>query len=229
MNYLCQSKKAFRMLLCSFTALCAFVLHPAQGAGASDTTSGEAPATTALKGNVVEVGVTLNNLRDARLSISRVRKAAANLYDEVTRQQVSMSYNPNVVGTTVIMTPTASFSGQYLPARKKWVSASMGEIGPIINLFKEDVDLAIESDRQTDVTDTTRKALNPLRTDAFDSVKTSFASYKQLESLTSSGNYDNAAIATEVKTLDKEMKQLDRSLKKGISVLQKDAKSSKKT
>jgi hypothetical protein len=203
--------------------------HGAPATTASTASEGAVPATTTtLKGNVVEVGVTLNNLRDARLSISRVRKAAANLYDEVTRQQVTMNFNPNVVGTTVIMTPTPSFTGVYLPARQKWVAESMAEIGPIIGLFKEDVDAAIESNRQTDVSDSTKEALSPLRTDAFEAVNSSAAIYKQLEGLTAGFNYNNAAIASDVKALDKQLKTLDKSLKKGIGILQKEAKSAKK-
>jgi hypothetical protein len=187
------------------------------------------PAATTLKGGVVEVSVTLNDLRDARLSISRVRKAAANLYDEVTRQQVTMNYNPNIVGTVVISVPTPSFTGQLLPARKKWVKESMGEIGPIINLFKEDVDAAIESDRHTNVSESTRKQLDPLREDAFSLVKSAFGTYKELEGLTAGSSFDNNAIATAAKSLDQDMKQLDKSFKKGISILQKEEKSSKKS
>ncbi len=186
-------------------------------------------ASQPLQGGVVEVQVTLNDLRDARLSISRVRKAAANLYDEMTRQQVTMNYNPNLVGTTVITIPTPSFTGQMLPARKKWVDESMSEIGPIIKLFKEDVDHAVESNRHTNVDDKTRKQLDPLREDAFAMVQASTETFKALERATASGpSYDNSGIATLTKTLDSQMRQLDKSMKKGISILQKEEKSSKK-
>ncbi|MBY0358315.1 MAG: hypothetical protein K2W82_09970 [Candidatus Obscuribacterales bacterium] len=229
MNYRAQSKilagmPTFSILL---MALIALMLFSRADAAPGDLASGDSSSSATLKGTVVEVGTALNNLRDARLSIGRVRKATANLYDEVTRQQVSMNSSPNVVGTMVIMTSTPRFSGQFLPARKKWINASMAEIGPIINLFKEDVDAAIESDRQADVSAATHEALSPLQNDAFETVKISFGLYKQLESLTSGPLYDNGAIATEVKKLDNQMKQLDRSLKKGISILQKDAKKSK--
>lgn len=180
-----------------------------------------------LQGSVVKVEVTLNHLRDARLGVSRVRKAAANLYDEVTRQQVTMNYNPNVVGTTVINIPTPTFSGQFLPARKRWVKESMDEIGPIINLLKEDVDLAVESNRRTEVSEQTKKSLDPLREDAFGCVKSAFATYKQLEQLTSGDTYDNGAIASAAKQLDKEVRDLDRKFKRGISILQKEAKRSR--
>jgi hypothetical protein len=183
-----------------------------------------------IQGGVVKIDVTLNDLRDARLSTSRVRKAAANLYDEVTRQQVTMNYNPNVVGMAVIMTPSPSFTGAYLPPRKKWVEAAMSEIGPIITLLKEDVDLAIESNRRTEVADATRAQLDPLRDEAFSKVNTSFDLYKQLQKLCFGvSSYDNQAIAHVASSLDHEMKSLDKSLKKGIAVLQKEAKASKKT
>lgn len=182
-----------------------------------------------LQGGVVKVEVTLNNLRDARLSVSRARKAIANLYDEVTRQQVTMTYNPNLVGTTVITIPMPSFTGQYLPPRKKWVTASMSEIGPIMNLFKEDVDNAIESNRQTDVSEAAREVLDPIKANVFALVKSSFSAYKELEDLTSGSGYDSAKIASVSNNLDAHMKRLDQTLKKGISALQKEAKSRKKS
>lgn len=207
-----------------FLGLVAISIFFAAGSALADEQRPAKP----LQGGVVEVQVTLNDLRDARLSISRVRKATANLYDEVTRQQVTMSYNPNLVGTSVIMTPTASFSGPVLPARKKWVDASMAEIGPIIALFKEDVDHAIESDRHTNVSASARKSLDPLRNDAFSAVKKSNETYKALEKATKGPGYDNASIASMTKTLDNQMKQLDKSLKRAISILQKEEKSSRK-
>lgn len=192
------------------------------------TTSVPAASTTLLQGQVVQIDVTLNDLRDARLAIGRLRKAASSLYDEVTRQQVTMSFNPNVIGTTVIMTPMPTFSGPCLPARPKWVKEAMDDIGPIIELFKEDVDAAIESNRRTRVSDSAQKSLDPIREDVFAKVKTSFETYKQLQQLTAGTTYDNKAIATSVNTLDKQMKDLDKQLKRGISILQKEAKSAKK-
>jgi hypothetical protein len=181
-----------------------------------------------LKGGVVEVEVTLNDLRDARLAAGRVRKAAANLYDEMTRQEMTMMMNPNVVGTTVIMTPRPVFTGNYLPPRKKWVDESMTEIGPVIKLFKDDVDKAIEEDRRTDVSDKGRKAFDPIRDEVFALVNTSFDRYKELEGLTGGQTYDSMSISSAAKGLDDDMKKLDKSLKQGISILQKEAKASKK-
>lgn len=184
-------------------------------------------STTTLKGTVVEVVTTLDNLQDARLSISRVRKAAANLYDEVNRQQVSMNYNPNFVGSAVITiaSPTIAHA---LPARKKWIDASVSEIGPIIELFKEDVSTAVENNRRTNASAAARKQLDPIREEAFRLVRRSFNDYSQIKGLTSGAHYDNAAISAATKRLDDNMKNLDRSLKKGIAILQKDSKTSKK-
>ncbi len=209
--------------------LIAAIQLPVVGAEEKGTAGSDKSAPVTLQGGVVKVEVTLNDLRDARLSSSRVRKAAANLYDEVTRQQVTMNYNPNLVGTTVITIPTPTFTGQYLPPRRKWVAAAMAEIGPIMNLFKEDVETAIESDRRTNVSEATREVLDPLRDDVFALVKSSFSTYQELEKLTGGSGYDSNAIASAAKGLDNQMKQLDRSLKKGISTLQKEAKSSKKS
>jgi hypothetical protein len=204
----------------------------ADDTGSATTTTSANPSentsSPTLQGSVVKIEERLNQLRDARLSISRVRKATANLYDEVTRQQVSMGFNPNVVGTTVIMTPMPMFSGPCLPARKKWVVASMDEIGPIINLFKEDVDTAIETDSRADVGSAARKALDPIREKAFASVKTSFELYKQLVGLTAGNTFDNNSIASVTKSLDGQIKQLDRDFKKAIGILQKEAKSDKR-
>lgn len=209
-----------------FTALSTLIIQPAF---CSDTDkAAEAPSQTQLQGQVIQIDVTLNDLRDARLSISRLRKATANLYDEVTRQQMTMSYNPNLVGSTVIMTPVPTFSGAYLPPRKKWVDETMADIGPIITLFKQDVDAAIESNRRTDVRDSTRKALDPVREEAFALVKGAFDLYTELERLTVGPNYDNQAISSTTTKLDNQIKRLDRTLKKGISILQREAKAGRK-
>ncbi len=215
--------------LLKFLSVCAIstlIIHPALGAEPDKTV--ETPSSTTLQGQVVQIDVTLNDLRDARLSISRVRKATANLYDEVTRQQMTMSFNPNLVGSTVIMTPTPSFTGAFLPPRKKWVDESVEEIGTVINLFKQDVDAAIESNRRTDVRDSARKALEPFREEAFALVKGSFDFYKQLEGMTAGPNYDNQGISSVTTKLDDQMKRLDKTLKNGIKILQKEAKAGKK-
>ena len=203
------------------TLLLASPVYSDEATGASD-----APASPQLKGSVLQVDVQLNNLTDARLDISRARKAIANLYDEVNRQQVTMNYSPNMVGSMVIMTPTPSF-GPTLPARKQWVDESMADIVPIIKLFKEEVDSAIENNRQVDVSEATHKRLEPLRDEIFKSVKSSFDTLAQLEGLTSARSYNNQAISSAANTLDKQMKTLDKSLKKAISLLQKEAKTRK--
>jgi hypothetical protein len=60
-------------------------------------------------------------------------------------------------------------------------------------------------------------------------VQASTETFKALERATASGpSYDNSGIATLTKTLDSQMRQLDKSMKKGISILQKEEKSSKK-
>ncbi len=104
----------------------------------------------------------------------------------------------------------------------------MSEISPIIQLFKEDVDTAIENNQRNDVSEPARKKLDPLREESFALVKQSFDTYKQLQGLTDGSNYDRGAISAATKNLDSSMRQLDRSLKKAISIIQKDAKSSKK-
>jgi hypothetical protein len=215
------------IIVCA-TMIATYFVCGQTGTVAEETNSATPPATTStpLKGQV-EVSVTLNDLRDARLSISRARKAVANLYDEVTRQQVTMNYNPNLVGTTVIMTPSPSFSGQYLPARKKWVDASMSETSPIINLLKEDVDTAIENDRRTAATDQARKSLDPLRDEAFGLVKDSFERFKGLEQMTAGSTYNNTQIAAASDGLNENLKRLDKTLKKAINILQKDSKRSR--
>lgn len=206
--------------------LSSFVIQPAFCADADKPS--DTPSQTQLQGQVVQIDATLNDLRDARLSISRLRKATANLYDEVTRQQMTMSYNPNLIGSTVIMSPVPTFSGAYLPARKKWVDETMEDIGPIIKLFKQDVDAAIDSNRRTDIRDSARKALDPVREEAFALVKGSFDLYKELERLTAGPTYDNQAIASTTTNLDQQIKRLDKTMKRGISILQKEAKAGKK-
>lgn len=192
-----------------------------------DTTGGDGTSAP-LQGKVVEVGVTLNNLRDARLSINRVRKATANLYDEVTRQEVTMDFNPNAVGATLIMSPRPRNTGVILPARKKWVVASMQEIAPIIKLFKEDVDYAMETERRTEMRDAAMESFKPLKAEAFDLVNLSFQRFKRLEELTGGDTFDQSSIASEAQSLDSEMKKLDRVLKNAVAILQKEQRAARK-
>lgn len=186
------------------------------------TKNSTASQATKSKGTIVEIDETLNKLRDARLAISRVRKESANLYDEVTRHH--MRHNTTMIGTTVMSLASKNFSGKTLPARKRWVDASMAVLGPIISLFKEDVDVAVENNRQTKVSEPVKVAFTSLRTDAVKAVNSSFAIYKHLQSLTAGDNYDNAAIADDVKNLDAQMLALDSSLRNGVSILQKEAR-----
>ena len=225
-----ESVKYFKFITGAIVALLIAAANQAPAfCDDDDTSSSDTKHGKTLKGGVVQVEVTLNDLRDARLGASRVRKAAANLYDEVTRQQMTMNYNPNIVGTTVITIPMPSFTGQYLPPRKHWVKASMEEIGPILKLFKEDVDIAVETNRRTDLSNDAREVLEPIKANIFGMVNSSFTVYKELEDLINASSWDNVSIASAAKNLDAHMKRLDQSLKKGISALQKEAKSSKKT
>jgi hypothetical protein len=210
------------MLICACTS--------AMAADQSGTTgSVSSHSTGILKGSVTDIEVTLNDLRDARMSTSRLRKAVANLYDEVTRQEMTMSLNPNVIGSTVIMTPTPMATGRYLEPRKKWVDESMADIGPIIKLFKEDVDKAMEDDKRAGADDAIHDALGSIKDELFTQVNSSFETYTALEGMTGGPGYDNKTIASTAKILDNDMKKLDRSLKKGISILQKEAKAAKKS
>lgn len=208
------------------------MLVPTQSALADEGTSNGAEVPVAeqpkpLEGRV-EVGVTLENLRDARLSISRVRKATANLYDEMNRQTFQMMLQPNVVGSTMITTPKPFQTGQLMPPRKKWVDASMAEIGPIIKLFKEDVDIAIESNRRTDVRENAFEELTPIREQAFELVKSSFVDYKNLENATVGPVYDASSVTNLTRQLDSRMKELDKTLKKASRILTKESKAMRK-
>lgn len=205
------------ILLCSFQP-------NSSGQDKSSSASESVPAP--LQGGIVKVQTGLDDLRDARLSVSRVRKALANLYDEMTRQQLVNSYSVNVVGTSVINVPRP-IVGPTLPARPKWVHASMDEIRPLMNLFKEDTNIAIETDRQVDASESAKKSLEPIRTQAISDVQSAYEVFKSLEALTAGSNYDQPAVVSASKSLDKKMKDLDKSFKKGIAILQKEVKRSK--
>lgn len=179
-----------------------------------------------IQGGVVKVQTGLADLRDARLAVSRVRKALANLYDEMTRQEIINTYNVNVIGTTVINVPRPVV-GPTIPARPKWVHASLDEIRPLMNLFKEDTTIAIETDRKVDASDSAKKALDPLRAQAIASVQSAYEVFQSIESLTAGESYDQPAVVSASKSLDKKMKELDKCLKKAIAILQKEAKSTK--
>ncbi|MDZ4837674.1 MAG: hypothetical protein SGJ27_28140 [Candidatus Melainabacteria bacterium] len=219
------NKQSNSAMLIALSVLAALNM-PAQ-AEESATTSGEA-ASKPIEGRV-EANVSLNNWRDARLSISRVRKATANLYDEMNRQElIMMNASPTMVGNTILTRRTPAYTGQVLPPRKKWVDASVAEIGPIIKLFKEDVDAAIQSDRRTDVSDEATKQLDPLREQAFTLIKTAFDDFQKIEQLSAGPTFANKTISTASEKLDADMKELDKILKKGMSIISKEAKAARK-
>lgn len=188
----------------------------------------ECYAADTLAGGAVSVQTAVRDLRDARLAIGRARKATANLFDEVSREDLSASSKDSLVGSSAMISLTPAFSGKYLPPREKWVSASMAEMAPIMNLLKEDVQLAVETNRHVEASDATTKALQPLRKDAFDSVNNSFQNFKELEQLTAGPSYDNHKIAFAARNLDTQLKVADRKLLSAIQILVREAQSSKK-
>ncbi|MBX9694641.1 MAG: hypothetical protein K2Z81_19800 [Cyanobacteria bacterium] len=189
-----------------------------------DTTDDTITTDTKKLEGAVSVSTTLNTLKDARLSISRLRKAIANLFDEMTRQDTSMMYVPDVVGATFITTARPVSSGQRLPPRKNWVDEAMHEISPIMKLFKEDVDAAIENNNRAEVSSSARQKLDPMREDAFKRVKNSFDLYEKLEKLTEGPPYQADQAASLCEQIDREMKQLDKTLKRGMGILKKEQK-----
>lgn len=187
-------------------------------------------AVKALEGEVETVELDLQTLRDLGLDIKKVRHAASGLYDEVTRQPVTIQSTPNFIGNgTIINIPTGfSSAGGVLPPRKKAVDAAMAAMRPFITIAKEDVD-AFESGR---------KELN-LPQHLLDQLKPNFDDWKvaakdastqlaQLEPLTQGPPYANDAIGSHASAIDKDMRTLESDRREIYKVLQSEGKDAKR-
>jgi hypothetical protein len=177
----------------------------------------------ALSGGIKYVESWVEDVREAQLDVKRVKSALNNLFDEVTREPVTWSMPPNLIGTTVISIPLNINFASALEPRKKWIDESMSIIVPVISLFKEDVDKAEEDDLKT-LPEDAASELGPLRKSWAAAVTDVDAKLTRLKELTNQPSYDKPDIAATTKAIYNDMIHLDAHLKEARKILTNAAK-----
>ena len=86
------------------------------------------------------VQYTLQSISDVRLDLKRVRIAASNIFDEVTREPIDFSTAPNVIGGSLIINPIHIRETGVLEPRTDWIENCVMKMGPTIELLRKDVE-----------------------------------------------------------------------------------------
>ena len=202
---------------------------------ASSNTMAEEKKSLTLEATVKKQEVTLQTIRDVRLDLKRVKGAASDIFDEVTREPMDFSTAPNVVGGSVIINPITIRETSVLEPRTKWIENSIAKMGPIIELLRADVDSIGKDDASYAFSEQSQKTLDGLTQDWKSMVKEMFSQYQSLKAALTQKPYNNVAIASrsrsiflKAKALEKTRRQAERLFKKEIKTRKKEEKRRKK-
>ncbi len=199
----------------------------APGSASSPQSTQNAPATQKpLKGSVEKVELNLELLRDVGLDLKEVLKAASSLYDEVTVQPVRLLTQPEVVGNGIIINVPIGTTpvGPPQPARKERVDLAMNSIKPIIKMMKANVDAFVAGDRKFDLPADVIAQLKPKFKEWASTVNTVASREQELEAITASPPYSNRTIADLAVSLQKDVKELDKTRRAIYRVIRKEGK-----
>lgn len=195
-----------------------------QTASPPDSTA-TAPAAP-LQGGVERVNVSLDTLQNVGLDLKQLLKGADSLYDEVTIQPVTILTEPEVVGRgMVINIPIGTMpAGPRRPPSKSRVDLAMGQIRPVIEMMKTDVDAFQDGHKKLDLPQTTLQELQPQMQKWMTDVTDMSTNLTQLEVLTKGPSYDSDAIAQVAQEIQKDAKDLDKSRRDIYKVIKKEGK-----
>lgn len=165
-------------------------------------------------------------LKELLGSLKQLRRSTFEIFGEVQREDLVVVGEPDVIGPMIVPAmPDVSGmlgTGQYLPARKKWIDYFMANIERLYPMVTKELEaLKLPDDATDDMKGHYKRvvlAYNKLG-----------PSLKDLEAVTQGPKYDNEAIAkcatiskTYVEVMDKELKRLYRDMKKEVSVTKRD-------
>ena len=165
-------------------------------------------------------------LKELLGSLKQLRRSTFEIFGEVQREDLVVVGEPDVIGPMIVPAmPDVSGmlgTGQYLPARKKWIDYFMANIERLYPMVTKELEaLKLPDDATDDMKGHYKRvvlAYNKLG-----------PSLKDLEAVTQGPEYDNEAIAkcatiskTYVEVMDKELKRLYRDMKKEVSVTKRD-------
>ncbi len=179
----------------------------------SDAGAGS-PQGPVLKGGVRTLVLTLNEVREAGVAIDKVKRLSADLYEEMTRHDVQLEEEPEIIGTTVVYIPVNFDAGTYLPPRKKWVDLYMSQLGPLVTAMKSEI-----TDVEIAVPEETKARLRLLFNDWVSVVTDVQTNLAALQNLTCGSAYDTQAIVQQAATVHADMEKLEETRKKIYSVV----------
>jgi len=174
-----------------------------------------------IKAGVNVYVVSLANLKEIGMAIQEVQEAASDLYDEVSRREVTLTSTPNVVGFTVMNMPSGFTQGAYLPPRKKWVDAHMQDMIKIVKLMKEECDDVLDGRAPIIVPAPQQEQVKAMFSQWVGLVNDTFNKVSDLETTTKQPMLNNASIANAALAIHKDMKNLEALRKKVYKIYQK--------
>ncbi|MBI1270538.1 hypothetical protein GC174_08910 [bacterium] len=181
----------------------------------------------ALTGHIKsEAAHSSTQLKELLGSLKQLGRSTSEIFGEVQREDLVVVGEPDVIGPMIVPAmPDVSGmlgTGQYLPARKKWIDYFMANIERLYPMVTKELEaLKLPDDASDDMKEHYKRvvlAYNKLG-----------PSLKDLEAVTQGPEYDNEAIArcatisrTYIEVMDKELKRLYRDMKKEVSVTKHD-------
>ncbi|GEM_PF-2478963 len=170
--------------------------------------SGTAGSTTTLQGGVQKtVKSALIGLKSAGEALHKLRRTDAELYGECTRQEANLVEEPDVIGGTIIYIPINVNVGECLPPRKKWVDHYMGILSQLFPMVEEEFDGVLFPDDKEQAAAPVMKQIDAM-------MRNGEFHYQKLVDLTKSGPYDGQAIAMHCKSIEDELKEVEKLRKK---------------
>lgn len=182
-----------------------------------------------IKAGVNVYVVSLENLKEIGMAIQEVREAASDLYEEVSRREVTLTSTPNVVGFTVMSMPSGFTQGAYLPPRKKWVDAYMQDMSRIVKLMKDECDDVLSGKAPLVVPAPQQEQVKAMFVQWVSYVNDTFNKVSDLETTTKQPMLNNASIANAALVINKDMKNLEALRKKVYKIYQKAGKNAEET
>jgi hypothetical protein len=195
-----------------FTATCVASFANDISQQAVSVATPDAPSLPTLQGSVQKITLDLDQLRDVGLDLKHLVKSLSSLYDEVTCEPMGMLSEPEMVGPVILSIPTIMTPiGPPQPARKERVDLAMSEVKPVIDMMKKNVNQFVSGQVKFDLPDSTMAQIQPLFTKWITDVNDLYSKELVLEGMTQGPPYDNYKIADQVMSMEKEIKDLDKS------------------
>lgn len=211
----------FLVLSCALSFSIAPALSQEKEKGGPDST-------VTLKANIEKQVVTLQSIRDFRLDLKRIKQAAQDVFDEVTRQPISIQAVPNMVGTIAIDLPVSARELGFLEPRHDWIVNCVNKMGPTIELLKKDAESIGKRESRPHFSEEAEKELNNLTRNWVNQVNEMYGQYKQLLPLIRANPYSNRAIQARARAIFLGAKSLEKTRSRAEKLVKKELKRQKK-